>query len=98
MKKRIIVFIIFAIAAFAFFLCIKLCIKNKEIVYGDDIEAIQSEFPDIPGIKSCHYKVESIGYYIMARKYGGIPPSSESCEKMKFVTQLSKDEVITRMQ
>ena len=27
-------------------------------------------------------------------KYGGIPSSSENCEKMKFVTQLSKDEVI----
>lgn len=31
---------------------------------------------------------------IRARKYGGIPPSSESRVKMKFVTQLSKDEVI----
>lgn len=63
MKKRIILFIIFAIVAIAFFLCI----KNKEIVfgndivYGDDIEAIQSEFPEIPGIKNCHYKVERIG-------------------------------------
>ena len=26
--------------------------------------------------------------------YGGIPPSSESRKKMKFVTQLSKDEVV----
>ena len=33
-------------------------------------------------------------YFIRARKYGGIPPSSESREKMKFVTRLSKDEVI----
>ena len=35
-----------------------------------------------------------ISYFIRARKYGGIPPSSESRVKMKFVTQLSKDEVI----
>lgn len=33
-------------------------------------------------------------YFIRARKYGAIPPSSESREKMKFVTRLSKDEVI----
>ena len=32
-------------------------------------------------------------YFIRARKYW-TPPSSESREKMKFVTQLSKDEVI----
>ena len=33
-------------------------------------------------------------YFIRARKYGAIPPSSESRVKMKFATQLSKDEVI----
>ncbi len=33
-------------------------------------------------------------YFIRARKYGGIPPSLESRVRMKFVTQLSKDEVI----
>lgn len=33
-------------------------------------------------------------YFIRARKYGGMPPSSESREKMKFVTRLSKNEVI----
>ena len=33
-------------------------------------------------------------YFIRAGKYGGIPPSSESREKMKFVTQLTKAEVI----
>lgn len=33
-------------------------------------------------------------YFIRATKYGGMPLSSESREKMKFVTQLSKDEVI----
>lgn len=33
-------------------------------------------------------------YFIRATKYGGIPPSSESRKKMKFVTQLSKDEVV----
>ena len=32
-------------------------------------------------------------YFIRAKKYW-MPPSSESREKMKFVTQLSKDEVI----
>lgn len=35
-----------------------------------------------------------VSYFIRARKYGGIPPSLESREKMKFVTRLSKDEVI----
>lgn len=35
-----------------------------------------------------------VSYFIRARKYGGIPPSSDNREKMKFVTQLSKDEVI----
>lgn len=34
---------------------------NERITYGEDIEAIQSEFPDISGIESCHYKVEIIG-------------------------------------
>lgn len=33
-------------------------------------------------------------FLIRARKYGGMPHSSESREKMKFVTRLSKDEVI----
>lgn len=35
-----------------------------------------------------------ISYFIRAIKYGGIPTSSESRKKMKFVTQLSKDEVV----
>ena len=33
-------------------------------------------------------------YFIRAKKYGAIPSSSENREKMKFITQLSKDEVI----
>lgn len=36
-------------------------------------------------------------YLIRASKYGGMPPSSESREKMEFVTQLSQDEVIERL-
>ncbi len=35
-----------------------------------------------------------VSYFIRAGKYGGIPPSPESREKMKFVTQLTKAEVI----
>lgn len=31
---------------------------------------------------------------VRGRKYGGIPPSAESCVKMKYVTQLLKDDVI----
>ncbi|MBD5549656.1 MAG: hypothetical protein HDQ96_00530 [Lachnospiraceae bacterium] len=33
-------------------------------------------------------------YLIRASKYGGMPPSSESREKMKFVSPFSEDEVI----
>jgi len=33
-------------------------------------------------------------YFIRVRKYGAIPLSSESRKKMKFVTTLSKDEVV----
>ena len=36
-------------------------------------------------------------YMIRASKYGGIPPSSESREKMKFITSLSQDDVIERL-
>ena len=36
-------------------------------------------------------------YLIRASKYGGMPPSSESREKMKFVSPLSQDEVIERL-
>ncbi|MDE7282028.1 MAG: hypothetical protein K2N85_00330 [Lachnospiraceae bacterium] len=36
-------------------------------------------------------------YLIRANKYGGIPPSVESREKMKFVSPFSQDEVIERL-
>ena len=55
-KKRI-VFIIFAIAVIS----IILCIKNRKTAYGNDLETIQSEFPNISGIESCYYKTERIG-------------------------------------
>lgn len=56
MKKHI-VFITFGIAA----TLLMLCLKNEKIVYGDNIETIQSEFPNISGIESCRYRVEKIG-------------------------------------
>lgn len=56
MKKRI-VFIILAIAVIS----IILCIKNKRTAYGNDLDTIQSEFPNISGIESCYYKTEKIG-------------------------------------
>ena len=35
-----------------------------------------------------------VSYFIRVKKYGRLPLSSESRKKMKFVTQLSKNEVI----
>lgn len=61
MKKRT-VFIILAIVVIS----IILCMKNKRNTYGDDIEVIQSEFPNISGIESCHYKTERIGNPFLA--------------------------------
>lgn len=59
MKKIIIVLFIFVTG----FILSALYTKNERIKYGEDIEFIQSSFPDIPEIESCHYKVKKIGSF-----------------------------------
>lgn len=56
-KKSIIIFSIIVMGA----ILLVIYMKHERIRYGENVETLQSLFPDFSGIESCQYKVKKIG-------------------------------------
>ena len=57
MKKIIIILCVLIMGTILF----SIFHKKERIQYGDNIDSVQAEFPEIGGIESCYYKTEIIG-------------------------------------